>query len=234
MSRIQLFCLPYAGGTASFFDELAEKLAGTAETYAFEYAGHGTRLSEPFYEDFTQLAQDAAAFINARLEDDSVFLLFGYSMGTIGLYELLADGLLRRQPQQVLLASHEAPDETWDSKRYLTMSDGEFLAAMKQFGGFDNVSEKMLNNRFFRRMHFAPIREDYRLLGNYPENRRYHFSMPVTMMYAEQDIPSARIHGWDRFFAADSTYITMGENHFFLKDCAEQVAEIVRKAANTE
>ncbi len=231
MSIIQLFCLPYAGGGPEFFAGLTEYLDEDISVCALEYAGHGKRIKQPFYADFTELACDMAQHINDRLQPECDLMLFGYSMGTIGVYEMLAQGLLHRQPKHVFLASHEAPDGDWDSKQYLTMSDEDFLKAMKQFGGFDNVRPEMLGNRFFRRMYFQPIREDYRLLGHYPANRRWTFPMNITMFYSPQDIPAPLIHGWDPFFGAESEFIELGENHFFLKTCAQQTASAINRAA---
>lgn len=231
MKKIQLFCLPYAGGGPEFFRPLKEMLDGRITVHALEYAGHGGRRKQPFYADFTELARDMAQRINEQLDDDSTFLLFGYSMGTIGVYEMIAQKLLRRQPQHVFLASHEAPDGQWDSKRYLGLTDEQFWDAMKQFGGLDNVDDKMLHNRFFKHLYFVPIREDYRLLGNYPANHRGEFCMPVTVFYAPDDIPDELIHGWDSFCRGGATYIALGQHHFFLKTCAEQTAQIIEQTA---
>ena len=229
MRPTQLFCLPYAGGSPEFFDGLKQFLDENISLTAMEYAGHGKRLKEPAYADFRELAQDMASRIREQRVPDTDLVLFGYSMGTIGVYEMLAENLLGEQPVHVFLASHEAPDGHWDSKRYLDMSDEEFLDAMKQFGGFDGVDAKMLRNRFFRRMYFNPIREDYRLLGNYPANHRASFPMDTTMFYAPSDIPAALVRGWDSFFEGDSEYVELGTNHFFLKDCAEETAAVINR-----
>ncbi|MDO5548869.1 MAG: thioesterase domain-containing protein [Eubacteriales bacterium] len=231
MKTIQLFCLPYAGGGADFFDVLRDHLDDNIVLDAFEYAGHGKRLKEPTYADFGELAEDACQYINGRLLPDCDWMLFGYSMGTIGAYEMLAHGGLLRAPKHVFLASHEAPDGHWESKGYQDMSDEGLWKAMKQYGGFDRVDDKMMRNRFFRRLYFAPLRADYRLLGNYPANHRGGFDMDVTVLYSLQDIPEDKVHGWDSFFHAGREYIELGDNHFFLKTCAEQTAGIINRVA---
>jgi surfactin synthase thioesterase subunit len=233
MKPIQLFCLPYAGGGPEFFGVLQEHLDENIQLETLEYAGHGKRLKEPFYADFGELAEDAARHINERLQPDSEWMLFGYSMGTIGVYEMLTRGVLHREPKHVFLASHEAPDGHWESKGYQDMSDEEMWTAMKQFGGFDRVDDKMMRNRFFRRLYFEPLRADYRLLGNYPANHRGSFTMPVTVLYSPADIPAELMHGWESFCQAGSTFIELGDNHFFLKTCAEQTAEIINRVAKT-
>lgn len=233
MRPIQLFCLPYAGGGPDFFDALREHLDARITLDAFEYAGHGKRIKEPCYADFGALADDAQAYINSRLLPDHALMLFGYSMGTIGVYEMIARGMLNRLPDHIFLASHEAPDGHWDSKRYQNMSDEEMWETMKQFGGFDDSNDRLMNNRFFRRLYFEPLRADYRLLGTYPANHRGQFDMDVTVMYAPQDIPSELVRGWESFCRAGSEFIELGDNHFFLKSCPEQVAHIINRAVAT-
>ena len=51
MKPKQLFCFTYAGGTSSFFDELGKELSGI-EVVKLDYAGHGERHKENFYENF--------------------------------------------------------------------------------------------------------------------------------------------------------------------------------------
>lgn len=231
MRKIQLFCLPYAGGGPEFFHVLREHLDDRIQMDALEYAGHGQRIQEPAYADFGELAADAVHYVNTHLQPESELMLFGYSMGTIAVYEMLTRGGLLRMPKHVFLASHEAPDAHWDSKRYQDMSDEDMCEAMRQFGAFDRVDDRMMRNRFFRRLYFEPLREDYRLLGNYPANHRGSFAMDVTVLYAPQDVPTERIHGWDSFFLAGSEFIELGDNHFFLKTCAKQTAEIINRTA---
>lgn len=231
MKPIQLFCLPYAGGGPDFFQVLRDHLDARITLDAFEYAGHGKRIKEPCYPDFAALADDAQAYINSRLLPDHELMLFGYSMGTIGVYEMIARGMLNRTPCHVFLASHEAPDGHWDSKRYQDMSDEEMWETMKQFGGFDDSNDKLMHNRFFRRLYFEPLRADYRLLGTYPANHRGRFDMDVTVLYSPQDIPAELVRGWESFCHAGSEFVELGDNHFFLKNCPEQVARIINRAA---
>ena len=150
--KIQLFCIPYAGGIADSFRELAELLAlsqgskCTAEAESMlvegnvvhsgnstaadmtsekaveilpvllEYAGHGTRKTEPFYADFDEMTEDIAGQIREKRIPEYEFALLGYSMGSIVLYEILAKELLGEVPCHIFVAAHEAPDIHWECK----------------------------------------------------------------------------------------------------------------------
>lgn len=106
MSKPQLFCFTYAGGTKAFFDEIEKDLNGM-NLVSFDYAGHGERHREPFYDNFDELADDAFKEVKDRIFAD--YALFGYSMGSITTAEVLkriidADLPL---PLHVFLCAHE-------------------------------------------------------------------------------------------------------------------------------
>lgn len=44
----QLFCLPYAGGSANIYATWKKKIKFVSEVIPIEYAGHGGRFGEEF------------------------------------------------------------------------------------------------------------------------------------------------------------------------------------------
>lgn len=242
MRKIQLFCIPYAGGMADSFQELAELLAASGKDekilseekieilpVLLEYAGHGARKTEPFYTDFDEMAEDMARQIREKRMPECEFAMLGYSMGSIVLYEILAKNLLGEVPRHIFVAAHEAPDIHWECKAYDQMQDEEFMERMISFGGFPNFDWKLLKNKFFRKLYFLPIREDYRLLSIYRMKEQIVLPAPATMIYSPQDIPTEKIRSWDKFAAGEMEYVELGRNHFFLKEHAEELAEILRE-----
>lgn len=242
MRKIQLFCIPYAGGMADAFQELAELLAVSGKDekilseekieilpVLLEYAGHGARKTEPFYADFDEMAEDMARQIREKRMPECEFAMLGYSMGSIVLYEILAKDLLGEAPSHIFVAAHEAPDIHWECKAYDQMQDEEFMERMISFGGFPNFDWKLLKNKFFRKLYFLPIREDYRLLSIYRMKEQIVLPAPATMIYSPQDIPTEQIRSWDKFAAGEMEYVELGRNHFFLKEHAEELAEILRE-----
>lgn len=86
---MKLICLTFAGGSASFYNELKSALYPDIELIAFEYAGHGSRYKEPFYKDFDDLARDMLSLLKKSVGTCEDYALMGYSMGSIGVAELL-------------------------------------------------------------------------------------------------------------------------------------------------
>lgn len=87
---LQLFCIPYAGGTSASYNTLTQFLAGEPiDVIALEYAGHGTRVKEPAYDSFDAMASDISNMISKRRIREIPYAILGYSMGSIVAYEIL-------------------------------------------------------------------------------------------------------------------------------------------------
>lgn len=223
----KLFCIPYAGGRAELFREFATYMPEHITVIPVEYAGHGTRAKEDFYQNFTEMTRDVASIIEGQITEGENFALFGYSMGSVVAYEIAARKLLTRQPLKLFLASHEAPGTEWESKGYSDMDDVTFAKAIVAFGGFDRFEEKFLENRHFRRMIFDPIREDYRLITEYNWKPVEKLEIPGTLFYAPDDVSPERAKMWQERFAGELERIEIGKNHFFIKEYPKKLAEMI-------
>ena len=226
--RIQLFCIPYAGGMANTFDDLKNRLSDEILVTPIEYAGHGTRKTEACYQDFRALAEDVCVQIKEKRRCGLPYAMFGYSMGSISVYEVIRRYFSDCPPEHIFLASHEAPDVDWEGKAYARLEDDQFMEQLIGMGGFEESNRKLLSNRFFRNLYFQPIREDYRLLAEYRMDERYLLPVNTTVFYSPNDISDEKIHSWDSFDGAGIEYIPMGENHFFIREHVEQMADIIR------
>ena len=78
MKPIQLFCLPYAGGSPDFFDGLKPYLDETITLCALEYAGHGIAMGNG-----TPEAKQVADYVTTDLADDGIYHALAH-FGLIG------------------------------------------------------------------------------------------------------------------------------------------------------
>ena len=76
---LRLFCLPYAGGSASVFRDWPDRLPKSVEVCAIQLPGRETRLSEPAFTRLHPLVQELAQALLPSL--DRPFAFFGYSVG---------------------------------------------------------------------------------------------------------------------------------------------------------
>lgn len=223
---MKLICLNYAGGNLAVFDGIKKHLSHDVELIALDYAGHGSRMKEDFYDSFQAMVEDMAVVINDNI-DEEPYALLGYSMGSVVAYEVVAQKLLKYNPIYMFLASHEAPCEKWDDRLYSDMDDLEFAHYIEAFGGFAKFEDKMLGQKFFMKMIFNPIRADYRLLADYSWKSKDNIDIPVSIYYSDKDVPTSHIKKWQKVFDTPIEFVEMGDNHFFIRDYAKELADMI-------
>lgn len=231
MKRKQLFCFTYAGGNAFFFDEI-EKDLQSLDVIKLEYAGHGARHKEPFYESFDVLADDMCSAIRESYSG-SEYALFGYSMGSISLVEVLRR-ILRDSdfpnPSRVFLAAHEPHTKA----ELANFSSGELDEYVKQRTiKFGAIPEVLLKNNTFWRIYLPLYRADYSLIGRYKfENLDLRTDIPATIFYSVTDTPTEDMMQWKNYFIGECDYHTYEGTHFFVQEHHKEMAEVISRKFN--
>ncbi len=228
MSKPQLFCFTYAGGNATFFDSI-EKDLPEIELIKPDYSGHGKRHKEPYYTCFDELSDDLFNILNSAYTGGE-YSLFGYSMGTITLVEVLKRILTTpgmKQPDNVFLAAHEP-----HSKAELAgFTDDELDEWVKERTiRFGAVPEKLIHNNSFWRMYLPLYRADYSIIGKYRfENLYLSSSIPATVFYSESDTPRSEMELWRKYFTGECDFLKYEGTHFFIQQHHAEMAVIIRE-----
>ena len=221
----QLFCFTYAGGNAAFFDEI-EKDLDDFNLVKLDYAGHGIRRREAYYKDFGELGDDMFQQVKQQLSEP--YALFGYSMGSITLVEVLRR-IIKNQvalPQHVFLAAHEPHTKS----ELLGFSSNEMDEWVKnrtiQFGA---VPDKLLNNDVYWRIYLPLYRADYTIIGKYDfEKLDLCTDVPTTVFYSENDTPLSEMELWKKFFVGQVEFNRYEGTHFFIQEHHSEMAEVIK------
>lgn len=228
MSKAQLFCFTYAGGNASFFDGI-EKDIPELNVVKFEYSGHGTRHREPLYQSFDELANDMFRQFKEQY-DGGNYALFGYSMGTISLVEVLKrilDDNSLPAPIRVFLAAHE-PHTKYELEGFSPDELDEWVK--DRTIKFGTVPEKLLNNNSFWRMYLPLYRADYSIIGKYIfEELNLKTDIPATLFYSESDTPRTDMELWEQYFIGECDFHEYSGSHFFIQDHHDEMAGVIRQ-----
>lgn len=225
---MQLFCLTFAGGTAAFYNQIEPYIAKDIEVIKLEYAGHGTRHKEKFYKDFNELADDMYDKIARRVNSNNEYALFGYSMGSISLVEIIIRILDRAEiklPCHVFLAAHEPITK----KELANYSDGELDDYVKdrtiRFGG---IPEKLIKNKSFWRMYLPIYRNDYSIIGKYDFDRlNLNTNIPATIFYSPTDTKVSDMKLWSKYFIGELELLEYKGTHFFISDHCEEMCAVI-------
>ena len=227
-NKAQLFCFTYAGGTAAFFDNI-EKCLNNVEVIPLEYAGHGNRVKEPFYQDFDELAKDLYVKLVNNYKGGK-YALFGYSMGTISVVEVLKRIIEKhviKLPDYIFLAAHEPYTKTV-IKEYSESEIDDFVKERTvSFGG---VPEKLINNKSFWRIYLPIYRADYSIIHKYRfEALKLKISIPAVVFYSENDTPFKKMKDWNQYFIEKCEYYEFDGTHFFMKEHYCDIANIIKE-----
>ncbi len=227
MNKPQVFCFTYAGGTGNFFRTIADDLP-ELELSAPDYPGHGKRHREPLLSDFDTLADDMFRTVQEQWNGGR-YALFGYSMGTITVTEVLRRILSCGMPlpECVFLAAH-APDI---SPEFAAFQGGEIPDELVRARtvAFGTVPETLLGNRSFWRMYLPLYRTDYTLISRY-SFREPGLEAPVraVIFYSESDTPLRTMEKWRSIFTGGCSFAAFTGNHFFIKEHHKEMADMIR------
>jgi surfactin synthase thioesterase subunit len=158
-------CFPHAGGAASFFFPLSERLS-TADVLAVQYPGRQDRRHEALIHDIDTLADRIVAAL--RTEAGAPPVLFGHSMGAIVAFEVARRLDRAGTPPQALIASGSRAPSIPRSEGVHLRDDNGVLAAIKQLNGTDSA---FLGDEELTRMILPAVRGDYPALETYRTNR---------------------------------------------------------------
>lgn len=222
---MQLFCLTCAGGTAAFYTQLEKNINESIVVEKLEYAGHGERHKEPFYDDFCSLALDMYGRIKKKLKGK--YALIGYSMGCISVTEILRLIISKHEiplPQYVFLAAHGPFSRTEVLKTIDDVDDYVKNRTIK-FGG---IPDRLINNKSFWRMYLPIYKNDYMLIEKYKfEELDLNTKVPLMVFYSEEDTPLSDMVEWRTYYTGNVEFIRYDGSHFFINDhCKEICVEI--------
>lgn len=222
----QIYCFTYAGGNASFFDEI-EKDLPSYDLVKVEYPGHGSRHRERCANSFSELADDICPEME-RTYKGGAYALFGYSMGSIVLAEVLRRILSEGRmpiPDRVFLAAHEPHSKA----ELVGFTENELDEWVKERTiKFGAVPETLMNNKVFWRTYIPLYRADYSIIGKYRfEHLDLKTNIPATIFYSETDTPLTEMRGWKNHFVGDIDFYRYEGSHFFIRQHHKEMAAII-------
>ena len=227
--RVQLFCIPFAGGSATSFKELSNYLDESIDARVVEYPGRGMRTGEPFVKTMDELIQDVKGQIEANRIQGIPFALLGYSMGVEVAFNL-AQFVLEEKPNHLFFAARESIHFDTKGHDYALLGKEQFIDKIVKFGGVD---ERILNNKRFCDIYMGPVFADYKLLHEYVFRAEYgKLDSDLTVFYCEKDTHFDKVEGWKEHTTGNTVFYEMGDSHFFIKQHAKEMAEVINLKLN--
>lgn len=230
MSKLKLFCFPYAGGSAIIYKKWAPYLDAGIVLHPVELAGRGQRMQEPLYKDAEGAVEDAFQMMQ-REAGNMPYALFGHSMGSKIVYELAQK--IRKDnfppPVHVFFSGRGAPHvKREDKRKYHEMNDEDFKTAVLQLGG---TPPEVFAHPELMELFFPLLRSDFKIAeSDIPEKKMLPLDSDITVFLGKtDDLNAAQCDGWKLHTNKRCELYYFPGGHFFLHEEIAGITEVINR-----
>ncbi|ETT49790.1 alpha/beta fold hydrolase [Paenibacillus sp. FSL P4-0338] len=226
---MKLFCFSYAGGSAMFYGNWKDYFQGVVSVIPMELPGRGSRFTEPLCRSIEEMVDDAFNKVRRQL-DGSAYILFGHSMGTIVVTELINRLLLAGyyEPQHVFLSGRFPPH--LGTKRPISeFPEEQFIDEIYRIGG---TPRELIENKELFQMFIPILRADYRALETYSyRDRGFLWNSDITVLTGEEDatLTESDNKAWKNYTLGSCSFIEFPGGHFYLFEQAKSVTTLINE-----
>lgn len=231
MKKINLFCVPHAGGSATLYNGWKNEISENIILNPLELSGRGKRFGSPLYEHFEDAVSDLYNMIEYSIKEGD-YVLYGHSMGGVMVFDLLNKLIEEKKPLpvHVFISGSCPPHLKFTRKKTIhLLNDEELIAEINQYGG---ISEEVLNCRELLDIIIPTIRGDYKILENRKLTEHYTpFDINLTILGGRDDseVYEEELEQW-RGYTNKNFQLKMFEGgHFFINSEKESVLELINK-----
>ena len=213
--RLQLWCFPYAGGSASPYLQWQTGLAQDVEVCAVQLPGRGARLHEPPLRSLDTLVQALAEVVRAQARPP--FAFFGHSLGGLVAFELARH--CRRLglplPRQLFVSASGAPSTRTHTRRLHELDDEGLIAALRDYNGTPPAA---LEHRELMELLLPAIRADFEMLAGYRYRAEAPLDLPITVLAGMQDrhVDTQALSRWQECSTQPCRQHRFEGDHFFI------------------
>lgn len=234
MKKIQLFCVPYAGGTVACYLQWKKYLPDWIEVIPLELSGHGSRIMEPLFDNMQDMVQDVYTNMLAFL-DGSNFALFGHSMGSTIIYEIVR----KLQKNKALMPVHiffsaRFPPHFSSEIKLCYFDDERFIEEIIKMGGTPKV---VFEDEELRKCFLPILQKDYKVLDLYSFQRLEKIlDINISIFYGKKDIRCNidKMKEWKSYTMGRADFFEFNGDHFFLIDKMKEVTYQIEKSLERE
>ncbi|GAA0740441.1 thioesterase II family protein [Gaetbulibacter jejuensis] len=235
MSKLKLFCFPFAGGSASYFSSWQKLFDDSIEVHSIELKGRGRRVNETHYTDFDDLVEDVFERIRLKI-GASDYALFGHSMGALisfRLYHKIVENELPL-PNHLFLSGKAAPQIfREDVKIYHKLDDETFKKEIIELGG---TSKVLFENKDLHNLFLPILKNDFRICEeNLFDASAKPIDKDITIFVGrEDDILSEQVIGWEEQTLRRCNIHVFNGGHFFINNNLDQITQIIKQSLQSK
>jgi medium-chain acyl-[acyl-carrier-protein] hydrolase len=227
-TRLRLYCLPCAGGSAGVFRPWCDLLPPGVDVWGVEYPGHGSRISEPLTDRIDALADLIADAVAAQ--PAVPYVLFGHSMGSLVAFEMCHVLAARNAtlPTLLVAAGHRGPRLPMSRPPVHDAPDAEFVAHLRELGA---TPPEVLQSAELVDLMLPILRNDFRACETYsaPERPPLRTQIVAYGGLVDEDAGRDALVAWERETLGRFVLRLFPGGHFFVRECPSRVAATLQR-----
>ena len=228
MDKIKLYTFPYAGGNSNIFRPWKRQLNSLIELHPVELAGRGIRMSDPMRNSIQETVDDLE---NLFVQNNSNYALFGHSMGTLIIFELLS--LMRKKnikpPLHVFFSGRKAPHlNTDDEKKYHLMDNEQFRKEVIKLGG---TPVEIFDDPELADLFLPVLKNDFKICETYmPHIPDHKYDMNFSVLAGlDEGYLDEELTAYGDFTTGETTVHYFQGGHFFIKESEKDVVDFINR-----
>ncbi len=230
MSKIKLFCFPFAGGSATLYNNWKPYLKEHIELIPIELAGRGTRMGEPLYASLETAINDVFNLIKEDIKQ-TPYALLGHSLGGIIINELALKirALGLPEPKHVFFSGNNPLHIKNDEKNYHLLDEETFKDKILELGG---TPPEFFKHPELLDIFLPLLRNDFKLASiDFSKRPIDPFKTDITVFMGIEDteIHYDKLYQWKHFTKEKCTMHFYNGDHFFLHDEIEHITSVLNE-----
>lgn len=219
-----LVVFPHAGGSASYFHALSQRLAPTLDVLIVQYPGRQDRRHEPCLTSVRALAEGVLPSL-LPLPDRPLALL-GHSLGASVAFE--SARLLQSAGREVhaLFASGRPGPRAHRDRGLHRAADGDFLQEIRRLAGTD---DRLLDDPEIVELVLPALRADYRAAECYVYHPGALLTCPIIALHGDEDdfVPDFDASDWRHETTGTFRLEQFPGGHFYVTEQWDAVASLI-------
>jgi medium-chain acyl-[acyl-carrier-protein] hydrolase len=228
-ARFRLYCLPHAGGGATFFHSLAPLLPQSIEMMAIQLPGREVRLAEPPHRRMASLVDALLEGIRESLV--LPYAIFGHSMGALVAFEL--NRALRRQglplPRTTILSGRRPPTVPNTEPPLYVLQDDAFVDALVR--RYDAIPPVIRNEPELMALFVPVLKADFETIETYVYQDEPPLPCAVAIYGGRDDPQTRQMDGWASLFSGPNRFRHFEGGHFYIASQRRAVAAALAEDA---
>lgn len=226
---INLYCLPYAGGSANVYSRWRYYADKNIKVIPVELAGRGKRLGEPLYKSMQEAIDDVFNILTASSDENS-YALFGHSMGSSLVFELSHKMIQATKKEPVhLFVSGRCPPFHHEGKKLSLLPDNEFKKEVLDIGG---TPKEIFENEELCDIFLPILKADYRIIDAFEHSQKnVKLDCGISVLNGREDKMTTleKIQKWRDYTTGKTEIYEFDGGHFFINSYTEQIMDIVNR-----